>query len=195
MTDPDYFLTADVLALPGCSSFTEAQVLAAAAYFTSIVENELGVSLIQRSFAETLDGACSLALPLIQTRVTLVSVTVNGVTVSLSLLTVDAAGRLRYKNGCTRWSGATVANVVVTYTAGLYATCPADVKDAVMWATRDRLLSQSDAAGIDSRKTSMSNEMGGTTTYLLPGDKRPTGYPDLDAVIASRQRALGPAAG
>jgi hypothetical protein len=79
-------------------------------------------------------------------------------------------------------------NVVVTYTAGRYTTCPDDIKDAVMWATRDRLLSQGDRAGIDVRRTSMSNDLGGTTTYLLPGEKRPTGYPDLDALISSYTR-------
>jgi hypothetical protein len=115
--------------------------------------------------------------------------------VSVSLLTVDAVGRLRYKDGYSRWSGSAVANVVVTYTAGLYSACPPDVKDAVMWAVRDRLLGQDDRAGIDIRKTSQSNDLGGVTTYILPGEKRPTGYPDLDAVIASRQRSLGPAAG
>jgi hypothetical protein len=121
-------------------------------------------------------------------------VTVGGTTVSVSGLTA-VGGVLRYATSGsytgTVWT-AGAGNVVVTYTAGRYTTCPADIKDAVMWATRDRLLSQGDRAGIDVRRTSMSNDLGGTTTYLLPGEKRPTGYPDLDALIASYtpQRSL-----
>lgn len=196
MADPDYFTTAELQALPDCAGFSEAQILAAAAYFTSIVENELGVSLIHRTHTETLDGLYNLSLPLLSSYITAIdTVTVDGATVSTSLLAVDPSGRLRYKNGFTRWSGWAIGNVVVTYTAGLYAACPADVKDAVMWATRDRLLGQTDQSGIDIRKTSQSNDLGGVTNYVLPGVNRPTGYPDLDAVIASRQRALGPAAG
>jgi hypothetical protein len=53
-----------------------------------------------------------------------------------------------------------------------------------MWATRDRLLGQGDMAGIDVRRTTVATEFG-TTSYVLPGEKRPTGYPDLDALIAS----------
>jgi hypothetical protein len=63
-----------------------------------------------------------------------------------------------------------------------------------MWATRDRLLSQDQRAGSDARRTTVNTEYG-TTTYVLPGEKRPTGYPELDAVLASRQRSIGPAAG
>ena len=55
------------------------------------------------------------------------------------------------------------ANVVVTYSAGEYATVPADIKGAVMWATRDRLLSEKSENGIDPRRTSMTTDLGGTT--------------------------------
>jgi hypothetical protein len=81
-----------------------------------------------------------------------------------------------------------VSNVTVVYSAGDFATCPADIKDAVMWATRDRLLSQDARTGSDARKTTVNTEYG-TTTYVLPGEKRPTGYPELDALIASYLRS------
>jgi hypothetical protein len=198
VADPDYFTLTEFRELPemdDTSAYPEAKVLAAAAYFTSIVDNELGASLVIRSRTETLDGAGLLNLPLSYAPfAALTTVTLNGTSVTTSLLSVDSGGRLRYKDGLTRWSGSALANVVVVYTAGLYDACPDDVKDAVMWATRDRLLSQDQRAGSDARRTTVNTEYG-TTTYVLPGEKRPTGYPELDAVLASRQRSIGPAAG
>jgi hypothetical protein len=191
VADPEYFTTAELQALPDCAAFLEASILAAAAYFTAIVEREVGEPFIPRSYTDTLDGNGCTELVLSHAYIrSLTSVTVDGSTVSTSLLS-STAGVLRYSTSGgslgTVWT-AGIGNVVVTYSAGRYTTCPADIKNGVMWATRDRLLSQSDSAGIDIRKTSMTNELGGTTTYLLPGEKRPTGYPDLDALIASYMR-------
>jgi hypothetical protein len=187
VADPDYFTTAAVVALPDCAGFVEADILAAAAYFVEIVEREVGRPFIPRTYTETFSGCGSRTLVLAHANVrSLTSVTVDGVSVTTTLLS-SASGVLRYLDG-TAWSSVQPSNVVVTYVAGKYATCPADIKDAVLQATRDRLLGQTDAAGIDIRRTSQSNELGGTTTYVLPGEKRPTGYPDLDALIASYSR-------
>jgi hypothetical protein len=188
VADPDYFTLAEFRALPDCSgsAFSDAEINAAAAYFVAIVEREIGEPFIPRSYTDTLDGnyACSLVLthPVIRS---LTSVTVDGVAVTVGLLTA-ASGVLRYLDGST-WSNATPSNVVVTYSAGRFTTCPADIKNAVMWATRDRLLSQSDQNGVDIRRTSVTTDYG-TTSYVLPGEKRPTGYPELDALIASYVR-------
>jgi hypothetical protein len=186
MTDPDYFTLVELRALPDCSDFQDADILAAAAYFVAIVEREVGRPFIPRTYTDTLDGANRRSLTLSQGSIrSLTSVTVDGVAVNTALL-ATTSGVLRYLGYTTWiWSGVQSANVVVTYVAGKYATCPDDIKNATMWATRDRLLSQSSAAGIDTRATSMTNDLGGTTTYMLPGEKRPTGYPDLDALIAS----------
>lgn len=184
---PDYFTLAELRALPDCGSttFTDAQIEGAAAYFTAIVEREVGYALIPRAFTDTLDGAGGRDLILTQGYVrSLTGVEVDGNVVSTSLLTVSG-GVVRYLDGST-WSD-DIANVEVTYAAGRYAECPDDIKDACLWATRDRLLSQSDQSGIDVRKTSMSTDFG-TTNYILPGEKRPTGYPDLDAAIAGYVR-------
>jgi hypothetical protein len=190
VANPDYFTVAELQALPDCAAFIEAQILPAAAYFTTIVEREIGRAFIPRTITDELDGDNTSSLLLSRVNGTSVtSATVDGATVDPTLLTCRG-GRLRYKAVGSTYRKPFlrgVANVTVTYTAG-EATCPADIKNGVMWATRDRLLGQSDSAGIDIRKTSMTNELGGTTTYLLPGEKRPTGYPDLDALIASYVR-------
>lgn len=195
MADPDYFTDAEFRGLPDMSDtqvYTAAQVLAAAAYFTAIVEREVfgetGEGFVPRSLTETFDGDGSLALVLRTMNVrSLTSVTVGGVTVSVGGLT-GVGGSLRYLDGGTGW-GRGVANIVVTYSAGRYDECPPDVKDAVMQATRDRLLAQNDQSGVDIRRTSVTTDYG-TTSYVLPGENRPTGYPDLDAVIASYKRSV-----
>lgn len=193
MADPDYFTLAELRALPDMNdtgAYPEAKILAAAAFFTKIVEREIGTALIPRTFTETLDGnnLGTLVLGNLPVR-SLTSVTVNG--------TAVATAGLGFGNGILRYvssyaaSGQTwtkgIGNVVVTYVAG-EATVPADIKNAVMWATRDRLLSQNNLNGIDVRRTSMTNDLGGTVSYVLPGEKRPTGYPELDALIASYVR-------
>lgn len=183
---PDYFTYAEFRTLPDCggSTFSDAQIDSAAGYFTAIVEREVGEPFVPRTLTETFDGAGRSSLLLSQPYVrSLTSVTVDGTAVATNSF-ATTNGVLRYLSRFT-FFGTTPANVVVTYSAGRYTTCPADVKDAVMWATRDRLLSQKSNSAIDIRKTSVSNEFGGVTNYVLPGEKRPTGYPDLDAVIAS----------
>lgn len=192
MTDPDYFTLVEFRLLPDCggSAFTDAQILAAAAYFTTIVEREVKRPFIPRTYTDTLDGNGRTGLVLTHPNVrSLTSVTVSGVAVTVGNLTATS-GVLRYSTSgggeLTTWTSGT-SNVVAVYTAGDFATCPPDVKDAVMWATRDRLLSQGDQNGVDIRRTSITTDYG-TTSYVLPGANSPTGYPDLDALIASYRR-------
>lgn len=190
MADPDYFTLAEFRALPDMgdeATFTEAKVLAAAAYFTAIVEAELW-PMIPRTFVDKfdVDGDVDL-LPLSQPlNVTLTSVVIDGTSKSTSNFVVSSTGGLQYKWD-QDWYSVYRQGIVVTYQAG-EEECPADVKNAVMWATRDRLLSQTDSSGIDVRKTSVSTDFG-VTNYILPGENRPTGYPDLDAVILRRSNS------
>lgn len=188
---PDYFTLAEFRLLPDMddtTAYPDARVEAAAEHFTSIVEREVGVPFVPRTVTETLDGSGGLALVLSSSHVrSVTTVTVDGTAVDVSGLS-GQYGLLRYSDGSSLWTVG-IGNVEVTYEAGEYATCPADIKEPVMWAVRDRLLEQSSNAGIDARKTSATNEFGGTINYVLPGEKRPTGYPELDAAIAGRMRS------
>lgn len=191
MPDPDYFTLAEFRELPDMDDegrYSDDKVEAAAAYLTETVEREVGVPLVPRTATETLDGTGGLALVLSHVHVrSLTSVTVGGTSVDVNDLTATH-GLLRYVNRSTSWPVG-ISNVVAVYSYGEYATCPDDIKDPVMWATRDRLLNQSTQAGANARRTSVSNDIGGTTTFVLAGEKRPTGYPDLDAAIAGRRRS------
>ena len=191
MADPDYFTLAEFRALPDCtgSTFSDAEINAAAAYFVAIVEREVGFPMISRTLVESYDGGryeIFLRCPLVRS---VTSATENGSAVTDTLRVTPSGILTRYASASTFTPKAWLpgyANVAVTYVAG-NASCPADVKDAVMWATRDRLLSQGDLSGVDVRKTSVNTDFG-TTNYVLPGEKRPTGYPELDAIIASHKR-------
>jgi hypothetical protein len=187
MADPDYFTIEEFRTLPDMGNavdYTEEKIESAAAYFTAIVERETGMSFSAHSFTTTLDGAYGgVQLPHTSVQ-SITALTINGTAVSPSSVSVDAGGRVRFIGGGYWDTG--IANVTVTYVAG-FPECPADIKEPVMWATRDRLLSQNDQAGIDIRRTSVTTEFG-TTSYVLPGEKRPTGFPDLDAAIAGRRR-------
>lgn len=192
----EYFTLAEFRKLPdvGGKRFKDSEIEAAEAYFVKIVEREIGVNYQARSVTDTLDGEGTDTLLLSRSDVnTLTSVTVDGTVVDKTLFVVRH-GVLRYKLAGSSATFYTfpvgVGNVVVVYTAGL-SSPPGDIKDAVMQATRDRLLTQADANGIDPRRTSMTTEYG-TTTYVLPSGQNPTGYPELDALIASYQRTASP---
>lgn len=112
----------------------------------------------------------------------------------------DIAG-LRVRGGVVRHfsSGSTtpspwnegVDNVEVTYTAG-YSTVPADIKEAALLVTRWRLLATNSNAESDGRRTSVTNDVGGTINFVVAGAERPTGYPDVDAVLIGYKGGRAP---
>lgn len=198
MADPDYFTLTEFRTLPemdDTTEYTEAKVLAAAAHFTEIVEREVGTSFIARTVTnEVHDGGSAQIILGKRFVLSVTSATENGVAVT-DTLSVSSNGILhRFATGSYTpgaWRPG-VRNLRVTYQAGYSATCPADLKSAIMWATRDRLLSQNGENTHDPRMSSMTNDLAGTTQFVLPGEKRPTGYPELDALIASYQRTTSP---
>ena len=52
-----------------------------------------------------------------------------------------------------------------------------------MRGTRAYLLETRDQAGVLDRRSQMTNELGGSTTFVIAGKDHPTGYPQVDAVI------------
>lgn len=189
----DYFTLAELRALPDVTAgeFTDAQITTAGEFMQEAVEGACQASFVGRSTVETLDGTGGTSLRLKTPHViSITSVTVDGVTLT-DQFTVDA-GILERRTAGTYtpqpWTRGR-RNVVVTYSAGYSSTVPKDIKDAVMWAARDRLISQSSQNGVDVRRTSMTNDFG-TVQYVLPGENRPTGYPELDAVISRWARKL-----
>jgi hypothetical protein len=196
MTDPDYFTLAAFRGLADMSDttkYSDAAVLSAAAYVTAIVEREVGTSFIARTItSEVYDGGgreIVLRRPFVQS---VTSATEDGVAVT---------DQLRVKSGILRkfsagayspnsWSSG-IGNVSVTYVHGYstLATIPSDIQSAVMQGTRARLMDTSGNAGINDRRTSLTNETG-TVSFVIAGEGRPTGYPVVDEVIMGWKRKL-----
>lgn len=186
---PDYFTLAELRALPDVSSTTtypDARVEAVAAYIVAVIEREVGTSFVARTVTDEVHDGGGDTIVLTRPHVlSVTSVSVDGVALTTSLRT--QGGVLRQFSDAASYSPLSFAsgsgNVLVTYSAGYSATPPADIKDAALWGTRARLLDTGSNAVINDRRSSISNEAGGTTSFVLAGDERPTGYPEVDAVI------------
>ena len=189
----EYFTEAELRALPHMSDTTKfptARCDAAAAYIVGIIEREVGTSFIARTVTdEVYDGTGDDELILNAWHIqSVTSAKVNGVAVT---------GTLTARNGVLRRisSGSTVdwpegdSNITVTYEAGYSSTPPADVKEAALKGTRAHLLSTMANSAMDDRRTSLSTDMG-TVSFVVAGQDRPTGYPDVDAVILSWRNRL-----
>lgn len=191
----EYFTAAELDALPnmGEGRYTTARKEAAAAYVVGIIEREVNTSFIARTVtAEEHDGG-SDAIVLDKPHVlSVTSATESGVTVTDILRAKDGVLR-RFASATSstpgRWATG-IGNVLVTYQAGYSATVPADIKEAALQATRWRLIATNSNSDMNARQTSVSNDMGGTINFATAGPDRPTGYPDVDAVIVGWRRKL-----
>lgn len=184
MADPDYFTLDEFRELPqmgDTDKYSDDRINAVAASLTAIIEREVGTSFVARTVTETVDGphhSTDLALrsPYV---LALTSLSVDDAAVDSDAVTLRG-GVIRYLAG--QWWTWGIGNVAVTYESGYSNEPPADIKEALMWAARDRLMATSATAGIDARRTSLITEQG-TVNYVLAGENRPTGYPELDAAI------------
>lgn len=183
---PEYFTLAELRALPDMSSESDSRIEAAAAWAVGVIEREVGTSFVARTITgEIHDGgrdAIVLDRPYV---LSVTSATENGTTVTDTLRV--RGGIVRRFSGATSFTPITWAsgcgNVAVTYQAGYSSTPPADIKEAALAATRWHLL-EGRASNVHSpRQTSITNELGGTVNFAVAGTDRPTGYPDVDAVI------------
>lgn len=187
MADPEYFTLAELRALPDMSDTTkypEARCLSAAAKFVAIIEREVGTSFIARTVtSERHDGGdyeIALDHGYVQS---VTSATEGGVAVTDTLV-VDRGGvllRMSSAGQRVRWASGR-RNVAVTYQRGYSSSPPADIKEQAMQATRLHLMSTSSTNWANSRQTSLSTDMG-VLGFVVAGSDRPTGYPELDAVI------------
>lgn len=180
----EYFAEAELRALPQMSdevTYTDARVDVAAAFVVSRIEGFVRTSFIARSHTETFDGGVD-AIVLGQPHArALTTVTVNGSAVATNLFSLRS-GVVRYLDRSSFASG-NVDAVSITYTAGYSAAVPGDIKEAALAWTRWRLLATNSNAEMDARQTQVTNEFGGTTIYAVAGKDRPSGFPEVDAVL------------
>ncbi len=181
-----YFTEAELKALPDMSGETSARITAATAWAVGVIEREVGTSFIARTVTNEIhDGGCDAIVLDSPHVLSVTSATENGTTVT-DVLRVRS-GIVRRFSGATSFAPITWAsgsgNVSVTYEAGYSATPPADIKEAALAATRWHLLEGKASNVTSPRQTSVTNDMGGTIAFAVAGPNRPTGYPEVDAVI------------
>lgn len=169
--------------------YTDARCDAAAAHIVGIIEREVGTSFVSRTIAaEPHDGGGThivLGQPYV---LSVTSATENGVTVTDTLQAFN--GVLRRVSGISLGSWAPgYGNILVTYVAGYSATPPADVKEMALKGTRAHLLATASDASMDDRRTSLNTDMG-VIQYVVAGEGRPTGYPEVDAMILGWKQRL-----
>lgn len=186
MAEPDYFTKAELQALPDMSGETEARILAAAAWITGVIERVVGTSFVARTVAgEVHDGSARGIILRSPYVLSVTSATEDGVAVTDDLRVTSGILR-RYSDATSYtpvgWTSGR-GNVSVTYKAGYSAAPPADIKEAALAAARWHILEQRASNVHSPRQTSITNEMGGTVNFAVAGTDRPTGYPDVDAVI------------
>jgi len=192
---PEYFTLVELNALPnmGEGRYTDARKEAAAAYVVGIIERVVKTSFIARTVTDERHDGGSYGILLNKPHVLSVTSAAQNGTAVTDTLRVDAGIVRRFSTTTSTtpnlWS-AGVQNVTVTYQAGYSSTVPADIKEAALLATRWRLIASNSNSDMNARQTSMTNDMGGTTSFAVAGVERPTGYPEVDAVIMGYARSL-----
>jgi hypothetical protein len=202
----DYFTLSELRALPDMGDtvkYPDARLTAAGDWIEAIIEREVRTSFVARQVTETLDGDSQdpdggllLSKPYV---LEVTAVTSNGAAFDagqLAELSVRAGRAYRRTagtySGFIPWDAGT-RNIVVTYDAGYVDAPPFDVKEAALQGARYRVLSVDGKSGISDRATSITNEFGNVQLSTPNTERnRPTGLPEVDAVIVGWRDKLAP---
>ena len=193
----DYFTIEELRALPdmnNATKFPTTRVEAAAAYIVGAIEREVGTSFIVRDVLdEQHDGSYPIILDDVYAR-TVLSATEDGDTVTDSLTIVGGVVR-RYQGVTARPWAEGYGNVLISYTAGYSVSPPDDVKEMALKGTRAHLMATAANSSINDRQTSLTAG-DSVIGFVVAGENRPTGYPEVDAMILGWKRKLnGPSVG
>jgi hypothetical protein len=177
------------------SEFTDAarypddRLGAARAWFEDKAEEVCGVAFVPRYGRELHDGDATDSVMLRTRRPRkLLAATLDGVALVLADLKVYSHGEVRRKDGAAFTLGD--QNVVLAFEHG-YDAPDSDLREAALEAIRHRLLATK-TRGVPDRAVTMTTESGASFTLGLAGPSRPTGIPEVDAVIlAKRENRVG----
>jgi hypothetical protein len=189
IADAYYVSLADIRAIPSLSnatSYPNDKLEEARIWFEDKAEIFCGRAFVPRFGHEVLDGTGSDTIFLDHLNIrTLLYVKVNGVA-QTGLTTWD----LKRSGKVVRDTGVFAAgelNVEVGFEYGLDEP-DADLRAAALTAIKAKLLG--DRSGIPERALTMTTDVGGFT-LALAGKDRPTGIPDVDAVLLDRRVGSG----
>lgn len=192
-----YFTLAELRALPDMSDatrYTADLCTAAGEYVEGRIESFVTTAFYPRQVTDEMhDGDEANARGWIQLRkrhpLTITGCKQNGVALTAGEL---AGLYLKFRTLRRRASGSYTTfldwlpgrdNILVSYTHAYSATVPGDIKGAALQWTRARLIATVSDAILQDRTSSITNDVGGTTSFVLAGVDRPSGFPDVDAVL------------
>ena len=173
------------------AAFNTERLRNARQWIEEIIDQATGTSFVRRyardffNQSPTYDQFVTRFMLLTPNTRRIISATVNGTALTspqLAGLTIDPVNRIVMSDGSTWPYGYRVVDI--RYEAGLTDTCPGDLHDVALQAARWRLISTDGESGIPSRATSLTNQFG-NVQLSTAGNRRPTGIPDVDAVIMS----------
>lgn len=189
--------------LDSAAKFPTAALEDARDWFETLAEDHCGCAFVPRFARHTFDGDGSTGLRLRLTSTSLarrprprpvrrvLAATIDGTSVAGGAV----SGWDVYPDGTIDTYDATTVftlgrrNVIVAWEYG-YDQPPADLKSAALAAIRARLLAD-EARQYPERATSISNEFG-NILLSQPGTNRPTGLPEVDAVLNRLNENTGP---
>lgn len=190
-----YFTLPELRALPDMDDqvrYTDARCTAVGEGVETSIERFVRTSFVARSATEKHDGNLANRRGWILLRqrhpITVTALTQNGVALTAPELTElnleFRALRRRAGGSYTAWRTWEIGNnnIQVTYTAGYSSAPPGDIKQTALAWTRYRLLTSDSRAGNDGRATGITTDAG-TLTLVVAGKDRPSGYPEVDAVL------------
>lgn len=192
----DYFTIDEIRDLPqmdNSTKYTDGRITKAGDWIEGIIERKCGTSFVPRQFTEIVDGDTQsprggllLSKPYV---LSVTAITSNGVAFDApALALVTFRDGLLYKMSPGNhaigdfWDPG-IRNISVTGNSGFAAEPPADLKEAALSAARDWLLRRYGQQGVSDRAMSLQTEMGNTVFATANDLFRPTGIPDVDAVI------------
>lgn len=179
-----YVTLADIRALRSLTSpstYPNARLIEVRSWFADRAESFCGVSFVPRYGRDVLDGDGSKAVYLSHSHPrVLEDAFVDSTEVTdLSDWELYPSGKV-YRNDAGAFASGR-RNVVIQYEHG-YDAPPEDLREAALVAIRYKLLG--DQSGIPERATTMATEVG-TFNLALAGANRPTGIPEVDAVLVN----------
>ena len=193
-----YTTLAVVRAMDGMSDdavFLDATIEDAILSATLLIDDYTGTSFEAKTFSFTVDGSgtsrLNLENPYNQRRVlfprTITSSTVDSVAQTVTDWAMFPEGFVLRDEGSFTYTYPG-NNVLIAGTAGVTTVVPTDI--ALVARTLARQYTLDTLSRVDDRAVMMTNELG-TIRLSQPGERYPTGMPQLDAIL-NRHRHLGP---
>jgi hypothetical protein len=180
-----YATVAEVRALDGLADVTvypDATLQQGIDYATKLIDDYCGTSFEAKAFSVTLDGTSNYAIGTgVMFIRSITSVIIDGVAQNVANFLGRREGYVVRTDGEVFPFSLWGSNIVIAGTAGVTTTPPDDIKWAARTIAREYALSLH--SRVSARALNLTNEFGQIVLAQPGGQGRPTGMPDVNAVL------------